>query len=81
MTNEQIDAIFVKFDENGDGKMSKKEFKQLMLLSKKNPAGGGALVQESPAGSNSKSPASSRRQPAVEATEWIYKAWKTFVLL
>ena len=80
MTNEQIDAIFVKFDENGDGKMSKKEFKQLMLLSKKNPAGG-ALVQETPAGSNSKSPASSRRQPAVEATEWIYKALKTFVLL
>ena len=78
MTNEQIDAIFVKFDENGDGKMSKKEFKQLMLLSKKNPAAG-ALVQESPAGS--KSPASSRRQPVVEATEWTYKAWKTFVLL
>ena len=35
MTKEQIEAIFEKFDNNGDGKMSKKEFKQLMALSKK----------------------------------------------
>ena len=30
MTKEQIEAIFAKFDNNGDGKMSKEEFKQLM---------------------------------------------------
>ena len=57
MTNEQIDAIFAKFDDNRDGKMSKKEFKQLMLLSKKNPPGAAALGQQSPAGSRSQSPA------------------------
>ena len=68
MTNEQIDAIFAKFDDNGDGKMSKKEFKQLMLLSKKNPGAGGG-VSQSPAGSRAQSPAPSRRQPTVETTE------------
>ena len=36
MTNEHIDAIFAKFDDNGDNKMSKKEFRNLMALSKKN---------------------------------------------
>ena len=64
MTNEQIDAIFAKFDDNGDGKMSKKEFKQLMLLSKKNPGAagiGGAALSQSPAGSRTQSPAPSKR--------------------
>ena len=46
MTKEQIEAIFEKFDNNGDGKMSKKEFKQLMALSKK----GGVGVEQSPTG-------------------------------
>ena len=39
MTNEHIDAIFAKFDDNGDNKMSKKEFRNLMALSKKNTRG------------------------------------------
>ena len=69
MTDEQIDAIFAKFDDNGDGKMSKKEFKQLMLLSKKNPGAGGGGVSQSPAGSRPQSPAPFRRQPTVETTE------------
>ena len=30
MTKEQIEAVFAKFDHNGDGKMSKDEFKELM---------------------------------------------------
>ena len=30
MTKEQIEAVFAKFDSNGDGKMSKEEFKMLM---------------------------------------------------
>ena len=46
MTKEQIEAIFEKFDNNGDGKMSKKEFKQLMALSKK----GGVGVEQSSTG-------------------------------
>ena len=46
MTKEQIEAIFEKFDNNGDGKMSKKEFKQLMALSKK----GGVGVQQNSTG-------------------------------
>ena len=38
-SQEHIDAIFAKFDDNGDNKMSKKEFRNLMALSKKNTRG------------------------------------------
>ena len=34
MTKEQIEAVFAKFDHNGDGKMSKDEFKELMAFKK-----------------------------------------------
>ena len=30
VTDEQIEAIFAEFDQNGDGQMSKKEFTQAM---------------------------------------------------
>jgi Ca2+-binding EF-hand superfamily protein len=35
LTKKQIDAVFAKFDGNGDGKLSREEFQQLMSDRKK----------------------------------------------
>ena len=78
MTNGQIDAIFAKFDDNGDGKMSKKEFKRLMSTQNKKSSEGGEVNQvqgESPARSRGpqfgpQSSTPSRRQaPTAETTK------------
>ena len=74
MTNGQIDAIFAKFDDNGDGKMSKKEFKRLMSTQNKKSQEGGEVNQvqgESPARSRGpQSSEQSRRQaPTAETTK------------
>ena len=34
LSKEQIEAVFAKFDGNGDGKLSKEEFQQLMAAKK-----------------------------------------------
>ena len=34
LSKEQIAAVFAKFDGNGDGKLSKEEFQQLMAAKK-----------------------------------------------
>ena len=71
MTTGHIDAIFNKFNDNGDGKMSRKEFKTMMATQSKKGVEGGLVQGQSPAGSRPQSPAPSKRPaPATsEATE------------
>ena len=70
MTTGHIDAIFNKFNDNGDGKMSKKEFKTMMATQSKKSVEGGLVQGQSPAGSRPQSPAPPKRPAATsEATE------------